>query len=53
MTVPKLIIQCEIRLEYLKNLKLSYTQLGNAEMVLKLETEVAETEQTLLKLKSL
>jgi len=52
MTIPKLIIQCEIRLEYLKSSKLSYTQLGNTEMVLKLEMEIAETEQTLLKLKS-
>lgn len=52
MTIPKLINQCEIRLEYLISSKHSYTQLGNTEMVLRLEIEIAETEQTLEKLKN-
>ena len=47
MTIKKLIKQCEVRLEYLKTQLHSNIQLNNTEMVLKIETEIAETEQTL------
>jgi hypothetical protein len=52
MTIAKLINQCEIRLEYLKSSRISNIQLNNTEMVLKIETEIAETEQTIATLKS-
>jgi hypothetical protein len=47
MTIQELISQVEIRLEYLKTLKVSYIQLDNTEMVLKTEQDINETEQTL------
>lgn len=47
MTIKELIKQVELRLEYLKNSRIYNIQLNNAEMVLKIETEIAETEQTL------
>jgi hypothetical protein len=52
MTIQELIKQIEIRLEYLKNLKVSYIQLDNTEMVLKTEQDINETEQTLNTLKN-
>jgi hypothetical protein len=52
MNIAKLINQCEIRLDYLRTQLLSYNQLGNIEMILKLETEIAETEQTIAMLKN-
>jgi hypothetical protein len=52
MTIEKLIQQCEIRLDYLKNLRLSNIQLNNQDMVNKIDTEIMETEQTLNTLKS-
>jgi hypothetical protein len=53
MTIKKLIKQCEVRLEYLKSQLQSNIQLNNTEMILKIETEIAETEQTLTDLNSL
>jgi hypothetical protein len=47
MKIQELISQVEIRLEYLKTLKVSYIQLDNTEMVLKTEQDINETEQTL------
>jgi hypothetical protein len=47
MTIKKLIKQCEVRLEYLKSQLLSNIEMNNTEMILKIETEIAETEQTL------
>ena len=52
MTIQKLILQVEMRLEYLKNLRISNIQLNNTEMILKIETEIFETEQTLNTLKN-
>jgi hypothetical protein len=52
MTIQELIKQCEIRLDYLKSMKTYYTQQNNTEMVLKTETEIAETQQTIEKLKN-
>jgi hypothetical protein len=52
MTIPKLIERLEIRLAYLKDQTVSYIQTDNTEMVLRLETEIAETEQTIEKLRN-
>jgi hypothetical protein len=52
MTIQELIKQCEIRLKYLKDVKVSYIQQNNTEMVLKIETEISDTEQTIEKLKN-
>ena len=52
MTIQELILQVEIRLEYLNNLRISNIQLNNTEMILKIETEIFETEQTLNTLKN-
>lgn len=51
MTIAKLIEQCEIRLEFLKASKFSYTQLAEYEMVTKIELEILEMEQTIATLK--
>lgn len=47
MTIEKLIQQCEIRLDYLKRLKVSNIELNNQEIVNSLDIEIMETEQTL------
>jgi hypothetical protein len=52
MTIQELIKQCETRLKYLKDVKISYIQQNNTEMVLKIETEISDTEQTIEKLKN-
>jgi hypothetical protein len=51
MTVQQLLNQCEVRLDYLKNLRLSNVQLDNQVMVNKLDLQIMETEQTIEKLK--
>ena len=51
MTISELIQQCEIRLDYLKALRVSNIQLNNQEMVNKLDVEIMQTEQTIIKLK--
>ena len=53
MTIEKLITQCEIRLEYLKSQKYSNTQLGNSDIVNKLDTEILEIEETINRLKEI
>lgn len=52
MTIEELIKDVEIRLDYLKTLRTSYIQLGNTAMVLKIEQDISETEQTLNTLKN-
>ena len=52
MTINDLIKQCEVRLDYLKTVKISYTQLGDHEMVTKIDLEILEVEQTLNTLKA-
>ena len=47
MTIQELIIQVEIRLEYLKRLKVSNIELNNQKIVNSLDIEIIETEQTL------
>ena len=51
MTIQDLIKQVEIRLEYLKNSKTTNIQIGNYDMVNKLDIEILETEQTIETLK--
>jgi|NOAtaT_6_FD_contig_31_6377704_length_719_multi_2_in_0_out_0_2 hypothetical protein len=53
MTIEKLIQQCEIRLDYLKRLRVSNIELSNQEAVNKLDAEIAETEQTISILKNI
>jgi hypothetical protein len=52
MTINDLIKFCESRLEYLKALKLSYAQLGDYDMLNKVEAQILETENTLNQLKT-
>jgi hypothetical protein len=52
MTIQEVISHVEIRLDYLKNFKTANIQIGNSEMVNKLDIEILETEQTLETLKS-
>jgi hypothetical protein len=52
MTIQELISQVEIRLEYLKSLRISNIQLNNTDIVLKIENDILETEQTLTILKN-
>lgn len=50
MTIPDLINQCKIRLDYLKSAKISNIQLGNNDLVNKIDVEILEVEQTISKL---
>jgi len=52
MTINDLINYCETRLEFLKTLKISYIQLGEYDMVNKIDAQILETENTLVQLKS-
>jgi hypothetical protein len=47
MTINDLINFCITRLEFLKALKISYIQLGDYDMVNKIESQILETENTL------
>lgn len=52
MTINDLIKYCEIRLEHLRNLKTTYLQIADYENVNKIDIQIFETEDTLLKLKN-
>lgn len=52
MTVEELISQCELRLEYLKSSRVSNIQLGNNDIVNKIDIDILETENTIIKLKN-
>lgn len=52
MTINDLINFCETRLDFLKTLKISYIQLGDYEMLNKIEAQILETENTLNQLKN-
>lgn len=52
MTILKLIEQCEIRLEYLKQARISNIQLDNNQLVNKLDIEILELQETIDKLKN-
>ena len=52
MTVQDLVDQSQIRLDYLKVARLSNIQLNRLEMVVKLDVEILETEQTIQTLKN-
>jgi hypothetical protein len=51
--IQKLIKQCETRLNYLKSYRNSNIELGNDEIVNKVDTEIIEIEETIEKLKTL
>ena len=52
MTINDLIKYCEIRLDFLKNQKITYIQLGDYEMINKIELQILESEITLNQLKN-
>jgi hypothetical protein len=52
MTIQELIEQCEIRLNYLKSVRISNIELNNLEMVARLDIDILETEQTIEILKN-
>lgn len=52
MTIQDLVDQLQIRLDYLKVARLSNIQLNRLEMVVKLDVEILETEQTIQTLKN-
>ena len=52
MTLQELINNVEIRLDYLKSIRLSKIQLNDQEIVNQLDVEILETEQTLQTLKN-
>jgi len=52
MTMQELIEQCEIRLNYLKSVRISNIELNNLEMVARLDIDILETEQTIEILKN-
>jgi hypothetical protein len=51
--IQKLIKQCETRLNYLKIYRNSNIELGNDEIVNKVDTEILEIEETIEKLKTI
>lgn len=53
LTVPDLITMCERRVVYLQSVRTSATALGDLEQVSRVDAELAETQDTLNKLRSL
>jgi len=53
MTITTIIQQCEIRLEYLRSIKISNIQLGNNDLVNRLDVEILELEETINKLREI
>lgn len=51
MTIDSIIQQCEIRLDYLRSVRISNIQLGNNDLVNRLDVEILELEETINKLK--
>lgn len=52
MTIPELIKSCEKRLVYLQTLRSSATDLGDLRQVDALDVQIAETQDTLNKLRT-
>jgi len=52
MKIIDLIKQCEVRLEYLKNMRHSYVQQAEHDLINKVDSEILELEETINKLKN-
>jgi hypothetical protein len=53
MTIQDLLKYCDIRVNYLNNLRDSYIKLGDFIQVAKIENEISQTQQTIDSIKSL
>lgn len=52
MTIPELIAACERRIVWLQQLRASYNSLGDIKQVERTDSEIAETQDTLNKLRT-
>lgn len=52
MTIPELIAACDRRIAWLQQLRASYDALGDIKQVERIESEIAETQDTLNKLRT-